>query len=327
MSIVERILTHPDKQTLLVYPQIAEVALYNRYLANLYPATVASANAKALFKALLRPPSTTAFHFHWIGGNDKKALIATGIVLLTAAKYRLFQKTVVWTVHNQAPHNDRYPRLNLGFYRLAARLANKLHVHGPSAIALMTPTLATPATKFFVYPHPAYHVHRFSQAQANAIVTELFPTMLASTACHTVVFVGVISEYKLILETLQYLIAHLPRAPYQWLIAGTAKAQEHAYLAALTRFAEQQAQVHMRVGHLTDKQVDALHAVASAAVYNYQNILTSGSVIRALNCQTLTFAPSLGCLQDLRDPNLVCFTDLPDLCHLFAQRLPPCQSD
>ncbi len=325
MSIVERILVRPAEQTLLVYPKIAEVALYNRYLANLYPATVASANAKELFKALLRRPSTSAFHFHWIGGNDSKTLIATALVLLTAMKYRLFKKSVVWTVHNKTPHNDHYPRLNLVFYRLAARLATRLHVHGASAIGVMAPILAAPAAKFFVYPHPAYQVHRFSQAQAGAIVAELFPTRLAPAVCHTVVFVGVISKYKLILETLQYLIATLPNAPYQWLIAGTAKAQEHTYIAALTRFAKQHAQVHLRVGHLTDKQVDALHCLASAAVYNYQDILTSGSVIRALNCQTLTFAPAQGCLPDIHDPNLVCFTDLADLSHLFAQRLPPCQ--
>ncbi|HHR5859943.1 TPA: hypothetical protein ACS70L_001919 [Providencia alcalifaciens] len=302
-------------ENLVVYPKIEDVEKYNAYLRLLYTRNINSMSVKELLPLLFSLKiDYDAFHFHWIGINNIKSCITTLIVLLIAIKFRLYGKSVIWTLHNKYPHNKVLFKLNKFINKIAARLSNHLHVHSNSAIDIMSDILHQEKDKFFVFPHPDYEVTTFSPATLEDKKQKLG----LNNNDYVILIPGIVSEYKKVLETLKCLSQYDAKI----IILGKAKCNSESYLQEIKKIVNQSNNIEWFDKFVSDSDMDMYHQMCDIAIFNYEDILTSGSVIRSLNCHTVTLAPKQGCIKDLENKNLFLFNqekEIPEIINLLKK--------
>jgi glycosyltransferase involved in cell wall biosynthesis len=123
----------PDYRGSVPYQSLLAAALSER--AEVEPGTISMAIEVAGRRR-------TVFHLHWedalyadAGGEGEAAAIISGALELLAA-FRARGGRLVWTVHNAAPHEDRFPPLSFGLRQGLARLADVVHVHCRTGVEL-----------------------------------------------------------------------------------------------------------------------------------------------------------------------------------------------
>jgi len=130
------------------------------------PVTVPDAAAAAALAVRLRAATDglvgCVVHLHWlhrVTATARDAAAAadavTGVeaALLTA---RDAGARLVWTVHNLAPHRPRFPDAELRLRRVAADLADVVHVMDPRTPDLVAGTTPLDPAKVRLVPHPSY---------------------------------------------------------------------------------------------------------------------------------------------------------------------------
>ncbi|QLQ65044.1 MULTISPECIES: glycosyltransferase [Providencia] len=293
----------------LVYPKIEDVEKYNTYLRLLYTENVKSMSIRELILVLFNIKlQYDTFHFHWIGISDTKSFIATIIVLLVALKFRLYQKTVIWTLHNKYPHKKKFYRLNRYIDKFAAKISSYLHVHGCSAINIMSEILYQKKDKFFIYQHPNYNVKKFSKEELEQEREKIG----LEKNDYVIIIPGIVHEYKRIFETLTF----ISKLDCKIIILGKDRCESTNYKDKIKSLIDRNNKIIWIDRFVSDYEMDLYHQISNLAVFNYEDILTSGSVIRSLNCQTITLAPNQGCLKDIKDINLYLFdneTEIPTI--------------
>jgi hypothetical protein len=308
MSICALLKSSFGIESLLVTPKVSDVSKYNSYLENLYKdCNITSKGSKELFVELFSFKIRDGFHFHWLGGGDFKSILNAVVIILIAIKYRVFQRRVFWTVHNKYPHNNNYPILNRLFYKIASRITTNFHVHGKSAIQIISKLLQVPSEKIFVYEHPRYEI-----TNDNRLIPleSLFPNYDPNK--FTICIVGAISEYKLIIEVLDCLYELTRTSNVQIIVAGKINGKA-SFKQMVLNFPQRNKHILLLDRYLTSEEVDSIHIYSDLAVYGYKDVLTSGSVIRSLDCKTLTLASNQGCIRDIVDKNLILFNSLKEL--------------
>ncbi|HQT73906.1 MAG TPA: glycosyl transferase family 1 [Acidiphilium sp.] len=99
------------------------------------------------------------FHLHWEdalytdAGGEKEVSAVISESLQQLAAFRARGGRLVWTVHNAAPHEDRFPSLSLGLRQGLARLADVVHVHCRTGMDLAL-GLGAPAERIVIVRHP-----------------------------------------------------------------------------------------------------------------------------------------------------------------------------
>lgn len=123
----------PDYRGSVPYQSLLAAALAER--AEVESGTIAMALEAA-------PRRRTVFHLHWEdalyadAGGDGEAAATISDALERLAAFRARGGRLVWTVHNAAPHEDRFPALSLGLRQGLARLADVVHVHCRTGVDL-----------------------------------------------------------------------------------------------------------------------------------------------------------------------------------------------
>lgn len=104
----------------------------------------------------------TVLHLHWLhrvtatardAAAAREAVTRVESALLCAADAGT---RLVWTVHNLAPHRPRFPDAELRLRRVAADLADVVHVMDPRTPELVAATTPLDPAKVRLVPHPSY---------------------------------------------------------------------------------------------------------------------------------------------------------------------------
>lgn len=101
----------------------------------------------------------TVFHLHWedavhAGAADEAAAAARiDAFLAELAGFTACGGTLVWTMHNAAPHDDPYPAQSSRLRAGIAAAAALVHVHGATAAAIAS-GLGIPPDRILVVPTP-----------------------------------------------------------------------------------------------------------------------------------------------------------------------------
>lgn len=232
-------------------------------------------------------------HLHWLEllyESPRRAVSAwrLALLLLTLAAARLLGVTVVYTVHNLAPHERRAPRLNAWGNRLLFRLASALHVHD----AITAQALAPWAAKVYIVPHGSYigaYPNTTNRAAARA--------RLALTDAGAVyLFLGGVRPYKG-LELLLEAFRALDDPQARLLVAG--HAHQPAYAAAIETQASRDARVRLLLRHVPDDELQFFFQASDACLLPYRAATTSGAALLALSFGCPIIAPRLGPFPEL----------------------------
>jgi glycosyltransferase involved in cell wall biosynthesis len=245
-------------------------------------------------------PDQTVFHLHWEdaiylrAASHADAETGIGNFLETLAAFQARGGRCVWTVHNAAPHENRFPDLSSRFHQALAARADLVHVHGTTA-ATMVEACGAVADTILVLPHPHFR--------------DAYPDDISDTAARryfgfdeaTVVFAffGVMRAYKG-LDTLADAFARLHRTHPD---AGLVLAGRPASTAELDRLvmglgnACRGARILPRF--IDDCLIQYVMRAADYVVLPYRNVLTSGAMTLALGFARPVIVPCIPALMDV----------------------------
>lgn len=166
----------------------------------------------------------TVLHLHWLhrvtatardasAAQEAVTRVETALLAARDAGTRL-----VWTIHNLAPHRPRYPDAELRLRRVAAELADVVHVMDPRTPELVAASTPLDPAKVRLVPHPSY-----AGAQPDT-VTRAGARQRLGIPASAVVFaaLGRIQPYKgldLLAEAFEALSAEAP-GRHRLVVAG-----------------------------------------------------------------------------------------------------------
>jgi glycosyltransferase involved in cell wall biosynthesis len=212
-----------------------------------------------------------------------------GVILATKARGR----RVVWTVHNLADHERRYPALEARFMRWFVRRVD-LTIHmsqsGRRLALERFPAIGTHATA--VIPHAHYEAAPGApMARADALERLGLPRDAV-----VLLALGHMRRYKN-LPALIDAFAACPGDALRLVIAGKTGDPD---LMEEIRARTGDPRVIMAYGAVPDATVPVYMAAATISVAAYRDILNSGSALLALSHACPVLVPDLGAMAELQ---------------------------
>ncbi|MFO7446305.1 MAG: glycosyltransferase [Ignavibacteriaceae bacterium] len=262
-------------------------------------------SAASHYKLLGAGIKESILHYHWFEVTDIKSLL--GIIWKTfwITLYKILGGKIIWTIHNKFPHAGKYITINKILRKYLADLSSKLHVHCASAAGIMSPVLNVDKNKFFIVEHPYYPAKLMGKADAVTALISGYPEIKIEESQKVFLSFGTIAEYKGLTELIAIFKSKFNR--HLLIIAGPVKKVNQEYYKQLIAASKGNRNIIVLGKIIPDEDVPYFFNSSDAVVFNYRDILTSGGVILALSYNKTTIAPSLGCLNEIKDKNLVLF--------------------
>ena len=292
--MAHELLFFPDYRVANPYQRL----LYDHAGAELHPrpGTVDDALGVLRRKA---PGERAIFHLHWDDAvyrnepDEPAAWRAAQAFLDGLEAFVDAGGLLLWTLHNTAPHDDRYLPVHDALHAKLPQLADLLHVHTHTAAAWAEERLGVPPERIAIVPHGNYlPLYRALEAPQATIRARLG---LPEGGRFLLLF-GRLGPYKGGAGLLQAFAA--ADAPdLHLLVAGKQVEPLGPALDALPP--DIRARVHVRDGFVPEEEIEPLFAAADAAVLPYRRILTSGGALLALSLRRPVIAPAFPSLREL----------------------------
>jgi|DewCreStandDraft_4_1066084.scaffolds.fasta_scaffold00036_239 glycosyltransferase involved in cell wall biosynthesis len=272
--------------------------LYEHSAAELHPRPGTIAEALEI-RARQAPEDGMVFHLHWEDGvyrNEPNEAAARAVAERFAADLERFADgggAVLWTVHNAAPHDDRYPAVQAALRAVLVELADLVHLHSLEAAGWARAELGLPPERLVVVPHGNYRPlhHPIGRPQAASRAALDLPE-----EARVLLLFGRLDAYKGGAELLEA-AARLDRPELRLILAGRQVAPLDAALAALPE--PVRARIRVEPGPVPDERVPLLFHAADALVAPYRAVLTSGAAMLALSLGRPVLGPAHIGLADL----------------------------
>lgn len=286
---------------LLVYP-LPPVLLTNPYLDLLYdnmPTWVQPRRPRPTTRGLselLRSRGPALLHLHFFDelcqrpGRAATAARTVGfLALLRALRFR--DIPLVWTAHNDRPHETMHPRWAVRLYAEVAKLCAAVIAHSNAGAAEIA--------RLYAPPHPPFVVPQgnyiglagpeMSREKARAMLG-LVPNV------PVLLTLGTLRPYKG-LETLLDAFAALPVGTARLVIVGGNKLP--AYTAALARRVERTPGAELIPRHVPEHELPLYFGAADLVVLPYRHMLTSAVLLWAMSYARPVVAPAFGPVAEL----------------------------
>lgn len=262
---------------------------------------------QALENPIGTPPDDMAgtarvWNLHWTaplfagitGEEQARARVANLVDRLRV--FRLHGGIVVWTVHNRAPHENKFP---IAEAELQAALAEQSdHVHVMCAqTAIDMPALAeVPPERLLILPHCSY-VGWYPDAVSQAAARK---RLRIPADVPLIGLIGGVRPYK----GIDRLVGALDRPDIaatglRALIAG--KPAVHPQTAAIRKLVNDHPRVHSYLAFIPHDQLQLYFKAVDVVVLPYRQTLNSGALLAALSFGRPVIAPTQGCLTEVLD--------------------------
>ena len=236
-----------------------------------------------IFTSLLRAAgeleASDVLHLHWtapiLQRAESEEAAWAALAEFTALLDELQARSVgvIWTVHNQLPHELEYREAEIALYRLIADRADAIHVMSPATSQMLAGICDLPSERIRAIPHLSYlgvYGAPPSKGEARSLlgIDDDEPTVL---------FLGQMRPYK----GLGTLLASFRRLAEQGsplptlLLAGSASPEAQAEIEAAL---PSEVRTITRFGFVPEGEVGTWFAAADVAVFPYTSILNSGSL-------------------------------------------------
>lgn len=262
-------------------------------------------------------------HVHWpesVFNHGLFGALAVTRTLLEAMDWLRRRGTrCVWTVHNLAAHERRYPEQERRFLQAFTRRLDGFFVLDDSGLELARNTFPElRARPGFVVPHPHYrdaYASDLSRRQARALLG-------VPAECRVVAFLGQILEYKNVVELVR-VFRSTPDPELRLLIAGQPRTA--ALAAAIERTAAGDGRILRSLRYVPPHRVQHYLRAADLVALPYREILNSGSAMLALSFDRpvlMPESPAAAALRGRMPPGWVLAYDAlsPDTLHRALER-------
>ena len=241
-------------------------------------------------------------HYHWFEFQDFKSLLGMPWKLFCIYFFQKLGGTIVWTIHNEFPHDRKYLNLHLYLHRKMAKWAEALHVHCNKAVDIMANRLMCEKDKFHVIPHPRYPLEPLESYEARELLRSNYNLELSDDEPVLLMF-GNISRYKRMDLVATLIIEYDLNC--KLLIVGPVKKGNESLYKKLCVYEESDDRIKVIPQFIEEERVRWFYSASDIAVFNYREILSSGSYYMALSFNKTVIAPGIGCLSEEADKKQV----------------------
>jgi glycosyltransferase involved in cell wall biosynthesis len=241
-------------------------------------------------------------HLHWLNPYQKGKgyflqLFYQQKMLADLALLKARGIPYVWTFHNLLSHDTPYPGLEKQFFRKLALRSQAVLLHQESAADQFRELFPEAGDKARVIPHGHYRDHYGPRIDKESARRQLG----LPEDGRLILFFGMIRPYKG-LETLLNSWQGLGdrTSGSRLLIAGSP--QDAEFARSIREQVKSCDSIILHDRFVPDESVPAYFSAADAAVFPFQKILTSGSVILALSYELPVIAPDFPTIRETVQP-------------------------
>lgn len=276
MNRLELLFTNilPGTSRVIVYPNIEKSSKFNPYLSLLYKGLsikTISGNPANPFSPLAYSIKSDIVHYHWLEITSIKSLVTVFLKVTPLILFRLRGGTLVWTLHNIEPHTKRWLSLNRYIHRIFGTLCSKVIVHSDTAKERVVEKFGFTSDHVAVIEHPKYEIELPDPSAVDS-----YRKRNALENPYVLMF-GYIASYKGIIEMIKYFSEQ--NSPVDLVIAGSTKKGDEQYVAEVKRLCNDIDNVHLINQFISREDEALLFRGASASLFNFHTILTSGSLM------------------------------------------------
>ncbi|MBD3615788.1 MAG: glycosyltransferase family 4 protein [Gracilimonas sp.] len=260
-------------------------------------------------------------HYHWLEFQDFRSLLGMPWKLICIYLFQKLGGSIVWTIHNEFPHDQKYLRFHSFLYKKIAHWADVLHVHCETAVKKMSSRLQVPTEKFKLVPHPTFPAEAIPKHTARNYLNETYGSQLNSEIPVFLMF-GNISRYKQINQVADLIIG--TQVECKLLVVGPVKKGNMSLYEELSAKSGEKDRIQLIPNFIPENHVPWFYSAADICVFNYREILSSGGFHMAKAYNKTIIAPNLGCLSEEKEtPNVFLFDDAEGLENLLKEQLIP----
>ena len=247
------------------------------------------------------------YHHHWYHLNKLQNFFyfvwRTYWILL----YRLVGGTVLWTVHNIAPHHGKFKLFNSLSRKFLALIASKLHVHCNEAIEIMSKKLWVRKKKFFIVEIPQYPAKLMPRKEAIKELNEKYVNNSLKEDDLIFLSFGLIGKYKRIKETTE-IFSQLEKNK-KLIIAGKVRNVEKEYLDEIKQLIKNHSNILLIDKAIPNDAVPIFFNSADYLILNYDKLLTSAVLHLGLSYNKKIIVVDKGCIKDEQDEKIIRFKE------------------
>ncbi len=285
------------KNKIIIYPNIKNAG--NRYLNNLYQTIKDSYEVIGLDDAKKQKKlfKYDIYHFNWIEGNNKNNYLS--IKFDYFKKYifikllKILNKKIIWTVHNNLPHEIKNKKEVMKFIRFMAKNSDKIHI-------LCTETLENSylskySKKIVHIPHGDY----IGNYEGNDI--DIYARYNIPRHKKIMLFVGQIRKYKNIeLLIKAFNDSKLKDNDFILLISGNCN--DENYKEELIKKANN-TNIYFDFNFIKDDEMQCYLKSSEIIIapYNKKSSLNSGTLWMAMSYSKTMILPLIGCIKDIKN--------------------------
>ena len=236
------------------------------------------------------------FHLHWLNflfvdlktEEAARASIETFMEKLT--RFRAMGGRVVWTIHNVVSHDSPFLELERELSMRVLARCDAVHLHSEASIAEVEAVFPLDRDRVVISRHGAYvgtYPDFISRAEARAALGY-------GDDEDVVLFTGQIRPYKGVdhlITAMRRILADRPRA--RLVLAGNIR-NDLPEKIELDLTEADRARIDVTGRFLDNVEMQVFFRAADIAVYPYNKVLTSGSLLLALSFGTPVVVPEVG---------------------------------
>lgn len=310
---------------LYVTPHIRDGGI-NPYLANLYApfpgrpvrlAPLASAQMLVPFLRRFFLRESSAWHQHWFQFSSLPTFLRANFRLSASLLYVAAGGRILWTVHNERPHVERYVALNGWYCRALARLTHRFHVHNRETVPVLERLYRIPPSRIAILGHPPFRTHPIPKERARQGLRERYG--LRTEGRTVFLMFGIIASYK---GTREVADLFRDRDPERALliIAGPPRGNEPEY-ARLLRSECAWPAVALLDRVIPEEDVNLFFCGADWVVYNHSRGLNSSAMQLAKDYRCRILAPDLEASSILEGEGVEKFKNVEELGRLLSGKI------
>lgn len=237
-----------------------------------------------------------AIHFHWlhpyIVRSTRLGSVFRGLqLILELLILRLAGKRLVWTVHNLHNHQGQHRDVERWTYRWVSRIVHQIICHSQYAADCASVAYGASRVKMAVTPHPRW---------------DQYPNTTSSKAgrdqlgldwdAPVFLLIGRVAPYKGV-EDLISAFRQLSDRSARLIIAGGSISDEYEDVIRDLSRPDHRIQLHLRF--IEDHEMQVFMNAADVVVFPFQEILTSGSVLLAMEFGKPCIVPAIGAIPEV----------------------------
>lgn len=244
-------------------------------------------------------------HYHWLEISDFQSLCGMVWKIFWISLYKFLNGKIIWTIHNKFPHSNKYIYLNRTVRKYMANIADRLQVHCKTAVDTMAALFNVEKSKFFILNHPEFSIEIIEKEKAVEILNKRFFPDKISAGDKLFLMFGEIAGYKGIKEIVK--IFNSLEEKKKLIIAGTVKKGNIKYYNRFLSAIKNKNKILIYSERISDEDIPVFLNSCDYALFNFKEVLTSGSVVLALNYNKNVIIPFKGCLKELAGENIIHF--------------------